>query len=402
MSAQHPAGTIARPRLLLPAISVAIPAVIFGAIVVSIVLAIATDLGLSSSQTTTLIVAGYAGSSLVSLGLTFHYRQPLFLIWSSTSLIFIASQAGTFSYPEMLGATFVAGFLILLVGMLGLSTWLAAHVPAPIVYGILAGLIMPYVVRLFSDMDKAPLLLGVTLSTYIVSRWRLSASVPPILPAIAAGVLVAGLTGDLGHLPLAWDAPIPGPIWPAFSVRAILTLTPVLVILSAALANLQGVVILRSLDYDPPERRIDMVCGVSTMAMAFFAPVPVTMGNFFTALTAGPDAGEKHQRHWSVYATSAGMLAIGLFASVATGLAGAVPVALLFGVAGLALFGVLSQAIGEVARGPLRIGPLFAFVAASSNLSLAGFGSAFWALVIGMAATLALERSEWRMARAVA
>ncbi|HEV2128527.1 MAG TPA: hypothetical protein VGR22_07915, partial [Thermomicrobiales bacterium] len=62
-------------------------------------------------------------------------------------------------------------------------------------------------------------------------------------------------------------------------------------------------------------------------------------------------------------------------------------------------FSVLSSALTEMVNGPLRLGPLFAFVVASSELSLGGLGSAFWALVIGMTVTLVLEPNEWRAVR---
>jgi benzoate membrane transport protein len=50
-------------------------------------------------------------------------------------------------------------------------------------------------------------------------------------------------------------------------------------------------------------------------------------------------------------------------------------------------------------KGPIRLGPLFAFAVASSELSLGGFGAAFWALVIGMAVTLVVEQREWHAMR---
>ena len=63
--------------------------------------------------------------------------------------------------------------------------------------------------------------------------------------------------------------------------------------------------------------------------------------------------------------------------------------------------GVLMQALTEVSQGPLRRRPLFAYVVASPQMTLGGFGSAFWSLVIGTGVTL-LEQQEWRAVRASA
>jgi benzoate membrane transport protein len=82
-------------------------------------------------------------------------------------------------------------------------------------------------------------------------------------------------------------------------------------------------------------------------------------------------------------------------AGVAAGIQSAVPDALLVGVAGLALVGVLAQSLGEITRGPLRLGSLFAIAVTSSSMHLAGFGAALWALVIGMLVTLSLEGQEY-------
>jgi len=389
----------ASSRSLLPAISVAIPILIFAITLISLLLAVAETFGLSTGQTSTLIVTSYGVSGLLSLVMTVVYRQPLFLIWSSTGLIFIASFATVYSYAEMLGATFVAGAAVLLLGVFGLSSWLAKLVPISIVLGVLAGLVMPFVVRIFTDMDAEPILVGATVGAYLLARRLLPPRIPPLLPALIVGVLVATLFGDLRHLSGSWTLPSNVVMRPDFSWHAILTISPVLVVLMVALSNLSAVVYLRSQNYDPPERVIDMASGICTMVSAFVAPVPVNMGTFVTPLTAGPDAGIHHQRHWSVYVTSGSLVLVALTASLAGAIPSAVPLALLFAVAGLALFSVLSNALTEMVSGPLRLGPLFAFVVASSQLSVGGFGSAFWALVIGMTVSLVLEQNDWRAVR---
>jgi len=56
---------------------------------------------------------------------------------------------------------------------------------------------------------------------------------------------------------------------------------------------------------------------------------------------------------------------------------------LVLAVARLALVGVLGEAFGEMSRRPLRLGPPFAFVIASSELSPLGLDPLFCALVGG-------------------
>jgi benzoate membrane transport protein len=119
----------------------------------------------------------------------------------------------------------------------------------------------------------------------------------------------------------------------------------------------------------------------------------------FTPLTAGPEAGEREVRHWSVYAAGTILVLIALGSGLAAHLPLFLPLPLLLAVAGLALVGVLAQTLGETLRGPLLLGPLFAFAVASSRLTLFGLGPLFWALVIGTGVSLVLETEVLRELR---
>jgi benzoate membrane transport protein len=87
---------------------------------------------------------------------------------------------------------------------------------------------------------------------------------------------------------------------------------------------------------------------------------------------------------------------------VAADLPALLPLPLLLAVAGLALLGVLSQALEQIVKGPLRLGPLVAFAVASSTLSLFGLGAAFWALVFGTLTSLLVEGDALRAFRSAA
>jgi len=124
------------------------------------------------------------------------------------------------------------------------------------------------------------------------------------------------------------------------------------------------------------------------------------MASFLVAPTAGPDAGDRDVRHWSVYASVVAMFAIAALATYAADLLRIVPLSLLLAFAGLALIGVLGSTLREALQGPLVLGPLLTFAVAVSHLSYLGLGPLFWSLVIGMATSLVLERQHLHPARA--
>lgn len=348
-------------RVPMAAISSGVTVILLGISAVSIALAGAHTFAISDRQTSTLIIGMFVVSIVPSLVLTLVYHQPLMFGWHLSGFLFVVSVAGIYSYSEVAGALLVAGLLIGLVGLTGLSGRLADVMPTAIVFGALSGIIMPLVV----------------------------------------GMLVAGFQGKLGAAE-DWSLPSLTLITPAFGWQAIFSISPVIVGLVTVNTNLAGIIYLRSEGYDPPERVIQFTSGIGTMAGSLIGAVPVSIGTLILPLVAGPEAGERERRLWAIYITAAGFTVIALLAGIAAQLPNMIPTSLLLAIAGLGLLPVLGQVLAEVTKGPLRLGPLFAFVVASSRLSLGGFGPSFWALVIGVGVTLLLENDQLRALRVAA
>ena len=385
---------------LAPPLSVATSTTIFSVAALALPLATAQELQLSTRQTGTWLLALYGIPSLLSLGLSFAYRQPLLVAWHTAVVVFFASLAGEVPYPDLLGATLVSGLVVAVLGALGLTSRLARVIPAPIVFAVVAANVLPFVVGVFDALAGERLVIGGTLLAYLLGRRFLGARVPPILPALVVGLTLAGLTGRFGNLPDGWAAPPIEATRPSFALPAILTVAPVFVALTALQANLTAVVYLRAEGFRPPARLIDLATGLGSVLGAFLGPAPLCMASLLTPLTAGPEAGEHRFRHWTVYAAAGAWVVIALGTGIAADLPSLLPLPLLVAVAGLALVGVLSQALGELTGGPLRLGPLFAFVVASSELSMLELGPLFWALALGTGISLLLEGEGLRELRA--
>ncbi|CAN5257289.1 benzoate/H(+) symporter BenE family transporter [soil metagenome] len=389
-------------RRWLPALGTAIPLIILPIAILSIPLAAAQEMRLSAAETTSWILVLYGLPGLLGLVLTIRYRQPLLLTGNVFVLIFIASLGSQLSYPEIVGASIVAGGSVLLISALGLTDWLAARIPAPIVLGLLAGATMPFVSGIFTTLGDEPVLIGGTFVAYVLGHRVLGMRVPAILPALVVGLAIAALTGELGQVPARSPLALPTVTTPDFTVHAIATATPVLVILITLQSNVPSVVFLRNQDYHPPESLINNISGVGTLVGSLLGPTGVSLSLPATALAAGPDAGEHQLRHRSVYLASAAVVVIGLLAGIAAELPEIIPLRLLLALAGLAVIGVLANALQQIIRGPLLLGPLFAFAVALSKISILGFGPFFWALVIGTGVSLLLERDELQVLRSPA
>jgi benzoate membrane transport protein len=389
-------------RRWLPALGTAIPLIILPIAILSIPLAAAQEMNLSEAETSSWILAVYGLPGLFGLVLAVRYRQPLLLTGNVFVLIFIASLGGQLSYPEIVGASMVAGAGVLLISALGLTDWLAGWIPAPVVLGLLAGAVMPFVSGVFTSLGDAPALVGGAFLAYLWGYRSLGSRVLAILPALVVGLAVAALTGELGQVPAGSPLPVPTITAPVFSVHAIATATPVLVILITFQSNVPSMVFLRNQEYRPPDRVINTVSGVGTLVGSLLGPTAVSLSLPATAIVAGPDAGDHQLRHRSVYLASGAVVMIGLLAGIAAELPEIIPLGLLLALAGLAVIGVLANALQQITQGPLLLGPLFAFAIALSEITILGFGPFFWALVIGTGVSLLLERDELQALRSPA
>jgi benzoate membrane transport protein len=375
----------------LPVIGAATPLIVLSITILSLILTSAQAMRLTTAETTSWILVLYGLAGCLSLLMTVYFRVPLLITGNMFIIIFVSTLGDEMRYPEFIGAVILAGFFVIVVSLLGLTGRLTMWIPAPIVQGLLAGAILPFVADIFTLMGDDPALIGGTVLVYFLSRRFLGTSIPAILPALIVGLVIATISGQIGHVPTRVPLPAPVITTPVFSLRAIATATPVLVVLLTLQANLPSTIFLRSQGYQPPERAINLVGGVGTMLGSLLGPAGMSLSLPATSLVAGPASAERHLRLRVAYIASGGVIVVGLLAGVAADLPEVIPVALLLTLAGLSLVDVLGNALQQITRGPLLIGPLFAFTIALSELSMLGFGPFFWALVLGIGVSVLLE-----------
>lgn len=383
---------------MLSALGAASALIVIFIAVLSIPLSTAADLGLTEQETVGWIMALYGIPGILTVVLVWRYRQPLLITGNIFLLIFVASLGTDLLWEEIVGAAVVSGVVVLVLGPLGVVDRLSTWLPPPIVFGLLAGAVLPFFVDLFSATGDEPLMVGGTLVVYLVARRVAEPRIPALLPALVTGITLAAVTGELGSAPTQFEL-APAFTAPEFSLGAIVTVVPVMVVLITLQANVPSLVFLREHGYEPPATGLNAVSGLGTAGGSLLGPMGVSLSLPATALCAGPDAGDHGRRHWAAYIAGGASLAIGLAAGLATGVAEVVPRPLLIALVGLAVIGVLSAALQSITRGPLTLGPLFAFAIAQSELELGDLGPFFWALAGGIVVSLLLESDQWKALR---
>lgn len=363
--------------------------------VVALPLEAAAELELSAAETSAWLLVGYGLPGVLTVVLTLRYRQPLLVTANIFILIFVLLLGGELSWPELVGATVVAGTIVLLLGLGGLTHWLSRVLPPPIVFGLLAGAVLdPLLADSITALGSSTLVVGSTFIAYFLSRALLGDRFPALLSALIVGVAVAVIGSETGPLPdLSW--PQMTFTLPEFTLEALLTAVPVMVVFITVQANAPSIVYLRSQDYEPPETVMSLTSGAGTMFGSFFGPMGISLSLPGSAITAGPEAGHHDLRRWAACVAAVFSVLIALSAGFASDLLVFIPSALLDAIVGLAVLGILIQALTEVTKGPLRMGPIVAFAVAVSDLELLGLGRFFWAIVFGVAVSLLLERDQW-------
>jgi len=376
--------------------------------VLSIVLTAAgpDGLALSDQRESEWIALLYGLLMIPSLILTLRYRMPLLLTGNVFAIIFFVSLGDRVAFEELAGATMLAGAIVLATAILGLTGQLARWIPAPIVHGLIAGAVMPFLVGVFSSLStsdgewRVAVMVGAAVVGYLVGQRLLGTRFPAIVPAFLAGSLAALLTGQLGEFSSTFSLPSFELVRPVFSLTAILTVAPVLLAVMTVQSNIPSVIYLRGQGFAPPERLINLVSGGTTLLGCLFGPVAVSLALPPVLVTAGPDAGERSLRYRALFLPVAAGLLIALFAAVAADLAQLIPPVLLLAIAGLALVPALVAALKAISEGPLVLGPLFAFAIALSDMTILGLGPFFWSLVVGTAISAFLERDGMKELRA--
>lgn len=357
----------------------------------------ATNAGYPAEVINSWFFAIYVGGGLLSLLLAFLYREPICGAFPiAGSALLVTSLAG-YSLTEAVGAFLVSGVLVALIGVSGLFDAIMSRVPNEVIMGALAGILFKFGTEVFASLPEQPLLVGTMVGVYLVS-FRLVGGLPPVLPALAAGLIVAGFSGgfDAGNIRFSLSHPVF--VAPSLDPGAIFSIALPLTLLAVATQNAPGVGILWANRYEPPVNAITIFSGLGSILTATMVGNGLNIAAPMTAVCAGS---ESHPNPESRYVATVvqGLLfvAFGLVSATAISLIQALPLALVVSLAGLALLPVIFQALLlSVGQPKHTLAAGITLLIAASELSILGINSAFWAIVAGVVLAPLLKHDDER------
>lgn len=357
---------------------------------VALVVQAGQALGADAGQIGSMVTALCLGIGAPGAVLSWRLKIPVVLAWSTPGAALLAASTLGLSWPTAIGAFVFAALLMSLTGLIPVLERLAARIPAAIASAMLAGVLLPFVLRLFKVVpDETALVVGLIAVFLIFRRLWPTWALPAVLAAAFAVLAMRGQlalpagTDLFGHLE---------PAAPVFDWKAAVSLGFPLFLVTLAAQNLPGLVVLQSAGYPPPANRLILSTGVASLLIAPFGGHGVNLAAITAAICTGPDAHPDPARRWIVGVIYGGLyLVVALFAAPLAGLFIAMPPAVLEAVTGLALIAPLTGALHNMMMDVgSREAAVLAFAATASGLTLVGVGSAFWGLVVGFAALAAM------------
>ena len=387
------------PRSLLaaagtPYVAAAVVAFLFAASgPVAIILAVGARGGLAESDIASWIFAAFCLNSVISIGFTLAYRQPLVFLWSIPGAVLVGPALGHLPFSEIVGAFLATGLLMLLLGLSGWVRRAMQVVPMPIVMAMVAGVFLRFGVDLvLAFRDHPGIAFPMTAAFILLTALPgLSRALPPLIGALIAGAVAVGVLGAFrppqGTL---FALAAPTLYVPQFSWAAMVELVVPLAITVLAVQNAQGVAILAANGHRAPVNALTVACGLGSIVTGLFGAVSTCLTGPVSAVLSS--AGDTHRQYTGALFFCLLAVAFGVLAPFFTRLLLATPPAFIATLAGLAMLRVLQAAFTASFGGRFSLGALICFLVTVADVPIAQIGAPFWGLVFGLAVSRLLER----------
>jgi benzoate membrane transport protein len=364
---------------------------------VAIILAVGQGGGLSEAQLASWLFGAFFINGLLSIAFCWFYRLPLVFFWTIPGTVLVGQALAHLSFAQVLGAYYVTGVLMLLLGLTGWVRRAMQLLPMPIVMGMVAGVFLRFGLDWLHAFESAfAIAASMTAAFFLCSAIpRLARRVPPLIGALAVGVLAVAVTGTFsptGDLGLALASPLLQA--PEFSLAALAELVVPLAITVLVVQNGQGYAVLAAAGHHhPPITAVTVACGAWSLLTA-----PV--GAISTCLTGPANAivcssGERERHYTGGIFVGVLALLFGLLAPLFTRLMLAAPGAFIAALAGLAMLNVLRVSFVTAFKGRFTLGALIAFLYTVADIAVFNIGAPFWGLVFGFATSWLLERGDF-------
>ena len=356
-----------------------------------IVFQAAQTLHASAAEIASWMCALGVGMGLTSIVLSMRFRVPVLTAWSTPGAAMLITSAAGVSMGEAVGAFLVSAALITLSGFSGWFERMIGRIPISIASGMLAGVLLRFGLDAFAAMRSQFALVFPMFCAYLICRRLLPRYA--IVVTLLLGVVLAATQGLLRVDDVRLEVATPVFTVPEFSWRALVGVALPLYVVTMASQNVPGVAVIRASGYQVPISPLIGWTGAANLLLAPFGGFALNLAAITAAICMGREAHEDPARRYvAAIAAGAFYLLIGLFGATVGSLFLAFPKELILAIAGLALLGTIGSGLAAALGNESEREPaLLTFLVTASGIALAGIGSAFWGLLVGLSALAILR-----------
>lgn len=347
--------------------------------------------GLSPALTASWVWSVSIGVGVTGVVLSWRTKVPVITAWSTPAAAFLVTALATTPYEQAVGAYVVSAALFVLLGVSGWFERLIRWIPPGVAAGLLAGILLQFGIKAFGGMSVDPWLVGTLIVAYVLLK-RFTARYAVVgLLVLGLGLLFALDRVELQGLSLQFATPVF--TMPVFSLNALLSVALPLFLITLTGQYMPGMLVLRNDGYHTNASPIVSVTGFGSLLMAPFGSHALNLAAITAAICTGPEAHENPAKRW-IAGVAAGVfyILVGVFGVTLAAVFMALPATFITTLAGLALLGTIGGSLASaLADATTREASLITFLAAAANIQFLGVGGAFWGLVIGLCAHVALH-----------
>jgi len=235
------------------------------------------------------LFAATLGCGVVGIGLSVRLRQPIIIAWSTPGAALLVSSLGGYDYPDAVGAFVAAGLATVLVGATGAFRRLLDRIPPAVIMAVLAGVLLPFGLRLVQAIPDAPVVVLAMVATYLLLAR--AAVRGPVLGALIVGLAIVLVRGELHPDGAGLDLAAPVLTMPHFDLNALLTLGLPLWALTMTAQNATGLAVLKAHGYEAPIDLVLVAVGAASVLLAPLGCHALNLAALSAAFAAGPEAG---------------------------------------------------------------------------------------------------------------
>ena len=361
---------------------------------VVIIIDVARKAGASDDMVVSWLLALGLGMGITCILFSWLSKLPVVTAWSTPGAAFLLTSIGDYRLSEAIGAFILCALLSLVTAQSRSLLKQISRIPPAISSALLAGILLPICLAIFSDVNDAPYLVALFIAAYLVGS-RLFPRYLMLLLLIMSVTISLFMSSADGVVALSSDSPglpsiitLPEPIWvtPTFSLSAAIGLAFPLFLITTLSQNLPGIAIHHAHGYTPDHKPILSGIAIVQALLAPFGGFSFNLAAITAALCMGEQAdNEKSQRYKAAIAAGVAYLFMGLLASVVVALFVSMPSIIIHLLAGLALLATLQGAVVRAMEVEHHRAPaLLTMLCTASGFSLYSMTSAVWGLGLGL------------------